>query len=169
MRKGCGHSISGINYYGKKYYYDSGHAEKRIQCISEEIRIPCSLIRQDWTNNNIKTPYFTINKCFYRDVDVSKDSIEIERDYIDESHIAFNKEQNVIYVYVKVDEVDEGKGGGKNTTYKSTHKKVNIKNKTIIERIVYIDKNKNKYIKFNKKYELLSTFKYNRKNKYYYI
>ncbi len=26
---------------------------------------------------------------------------------------------------------------------------------------------KNKFIKFNKKYESLSTFKYNRKNKYY--
>ena len=43
------------------------------------------------------------------------------------------------------------------------------KNKTIIERIIYIDNNKNKVIKFNKKYESLSTFKYNRKNKYYFI
>jgi hypothetical protein len=60
--------------------------------------------------------------------------------------------------------------GGKNKLI-STHKKVNImnKNKTIIERIIYIDNNKNKFIKLNKQYELLSNFKYNRKNKYYYI
>ena len=43
------------------------------------------------------------------------------------------------------------------------------KNKTIIERIIYIDNNKNKFIKFNKKYEPLSSFKYNKKNKYYYL
>ena len=43
------------------------------------------------------------------------------------------------------------------------------KNKTIIERTIYINKNKNKFIKFNKKYELLSNFKYNKKNKYFYM
>ena len=93
----------------------------------------------------------------------------MKKKYIDESKRFFDNE-NVVYVYVQ-DTNEDAKQGGKNTTYKSTHKKVNImnKNKTIIERIVYIDNNKNKYIKFNKKYESLSTFKYNRKNKYYYI
>ena len=167
---GCGHCISGINYQGEKYYYDSGHAEKNFNCDNESIRIPCTLTRQDWNISETEVSYFTINKCFYRDVDISKDDIKIEKDYIDESKRTFDNE-NVICVYVKVGKVDEGKEGGKNTTYKSTHKKVNImnKNKTIIERIVYIDNNKNKFIKFNKKYESLSTFKYNRKNKYYYI
>ena len=100
-------------------------------------------------------------------MDLSKDDIKIEKDIIDESQLYFDND-DIICVYVKVGKVTEG---GKNTTYKSTHKKVNImnKNKTIIERIVYIDNNKNKFIKFNKKYESLSTFKYNRKNKYYYI
>ena len=46
---------------------------------------------------------------------------------------------------------------------------LNNKTKTIIERIIYIDKNKNKFIKFNKNYEPLSNFKYNRKNKYFYM
>ena len=57
-------------------------------------------------------------------------------------------------------------GGKKN----STNKKVNIlnDNNKLIERIVYIDNDKNKFIKLNKKYELLSNFKYNRKNKVYY-
>ena len=62
--------------------------------------------------------------------------------------------------------------GGKNNTYKSIHKKVNIlnnKTKTIIERTIYIDNNKNKFIRFNKKYEPLSIFKYNRNNKYFYL
>ena len=166
-REGCGHCISAINYHGEKYYYNSGNAEKNFNCDVESIRIPCTLNRQDWNINNIKTPHFTINKCFYRNVDLSKNDIKIEKDIIDESQLYFDND-DIICVYVKVGKVTEG---GKNTTYKSTHKKVNImnKNKTIIERIVYIDNNKNKFIKFNKKYESLSTFKYNRKNKYYYI
>ena len=66
----------------------------------------------------------------------------------------------------------QGSKTGGQKIFNSTHKKVNIlnnKNKTIIERIIYIDKNKNKFIKFNKNYEPLSTFKYNRKNKYFYM
>ena len=166
--KGCGHCISGINYHGEKYYYDSGYAEKNIACGGETIEIPCTLTRQDWNISETEVSYFTINKCFYRDVDISNDDIKIEKEFIEESKRTFDNE-NIICVYVRVP--DKAMPGGKNTTYKSTHKKVNImnKNKTIIERIVYIDKNKNKFIKFNKKYEPLSTFKYNRKNKYFYM
>jgi hypothetical protein len=54
--------------------------------------------------------------------------------------------------------------GGKN-------KKINIMNnktKKIIQRVVYIDNNKNKYIRLNNKEDLLSNFKYNKKEKYYY-
>jgi hypothetical protein len=167
---GCGHCISGINYNGKKYYYDSGQAEKYITCDSESIRIPCTLTRQDWNISETEVSYFTINKCFYRDVDIYRDDIKIEKDFIDESKRTFDNE-NIICVYVKISPTEPAELRGGNNTYKSTHKKVNImnKNKTIIERIVYIDKNKNKFIKFNKKYESLSTFKYNRKNKYYFI
>jgi hypothetical protein len=170
-RTGCGHCISGINYHGKKYYYDSAYAEQKIKCDGDDIRIPCTLTRQDWNISNTEVSHFTINKCFYRDVDISNNDIRIEKDFIDESRSTFDNE-NVICVYVKVpNKKVAATSGGKNNTYKSTHKKVNImnKNKTIIERIVYIDNNKNKFIKFNKKYESLSTFKYNRKNKYYYI
>ena len=168
-REGCGHCISAIHYYGEKYYYNSGDAEKKINCDQESIRIPCTLNRQDWNINNIKTPHFIINKCFYRNVDLSKNDIKIEKDIIDESQLYFDND-DIICVYVKVDEKKAIMTGGKNKLI-STHKKVNImnKNKTIIERIIYIDNNKNKVIKFNKKYQPLSTFKYNRKNKYYYI
>jgi hypothetical protein len=54
--------------------------------------------------------------------------------------------------------------GGKN-------KKINIMNnktKKIIQRVIYIDNNKNKYIRLNNKEDLLSNFKYNKKEKYYY-
>jgi hypothetical protein len=45
--------------------------------------------------------------------------------------------------------------------YKSTHKKVNImNNEKVIERVIYIDNDKNKFIKLNKNYFQLSTFKY---------
>jgi hypothetical protein len=184
-KEGCGHCVSSIQYNGKQYYYDSGKARKTLnekgEC-ADLIRIPCSLIRQDWINplideTSIDKKHFYMNECFYRDVDVSTDFIKIEYKFEQESDALFSKEDNIISVYVKVPEgeVPDGEvaatSGGKNNTYKSTHKKVNImnKNKTIIERIVYIDKNKNKFIKFNKKYESLSTFKYNRKNKYYFI
>ena len=62
-------------------------------------------------------------------------------------------------------------GGSKtiNNRYKSTHKKVNImNNEKIIERIIHVDNNKNTFIKLNKEYLQLSTFKFNKKNKYYY-
>ena len=109
-----------------------------------------------------------MNKCFFRNVDIEKNAIHIEYKFNEEDNRVFNKQENVISVYVK----DPNITGGKNNTYKSIHKKVNIlnnKTKTIIERIIYIDKNKNKFIKFNKNYEPLSNFKYNRKNKYFYM
>jgi hypothetical protein len=64
---------------------------------------------------------------------------------------------------------------GGNNKYKSTHKKINIlnKNNKIIERTIYINDNdndiKNKFIKYNKTFKSLSDFKFNKKNKYYYI
>ena len=82
----------------------------------------------------------------------------------------FNKNENIICAYVKVSDEEAGMTGGSKNNYKSTYKKVNIMNdnKNIIERTIYINNNKNKYIKFNKKYEPLSNFKFNKKNKYYY-
>ena len=169
---GCGHCISGIHYHGKKYYYDSGHAEKNINCgKDEDIIIPCTLTRQDWNIQNTEVPNFTINKCFYRQVDVSKNNIQIEKEFIDESQRTFDND-DVICVYIKVSEDEASRtGGGSKNNYKSTNKKVNImnKNKNIIERTIYIDNNDNKNIKFNKKYEPLSNFKFNKKNKYYYM
>ena len=170
--QGCGHCVSSIHYNKIQYYYDSGGAQQVHKCDGEDIRIPCSLIRQDWVNKSIDTSidkeHFSMNKCFFRNVDIEKNAIHIEYKFNEEDNRVFNKQENVISVYVK----DPNITGGKNNTYKSIHKKVNIlnnKTKTIIERIIYIDKNKNKFIKFNKNYEPLSTFKYNRKNKYFYM
>ena len=177
VKNGCGHCICGIRYDSKKYYYDSKYAEKQIECKDKcdeiagednEIRIPCSLIQQDW--NVTDTKYFTINKCFLRNADIT--GYNIERDFISDESMYFNKNENIICAYVKVsDEEEAGRAGGYKNNYKSIHKKVNIMidNKNIIERTIYINDNKNKYIKFNKKYEPLSNFKYNKKNKYYYM
>jgi hypothetical protein len=78
--------------------------------------------------------------------------------------LIYSKDTSLIRVYVK----EVVKGGG-NNKYKSMHKKINImNNKKIIERTIYIDNNKNKFIKINKQYENLSNFKYNKKNKFYY-
>ena len=170
--QGCGHCVSSIHYNKIQYYYDSGGAQQVHKCDGEDIRIPCSLIRQDWVNKSIDTSidkeHFSMNKCFFRNVDIDKNAIHIEYKFNEEDNRVFNKQENVISVYVKEPNIT----GGKNNTYKSIHKKVNIlnnKTKTIIERIIYIDKNKNKFIKFNKNYEPLSNFKYNRKNKYFYM
>jgi hypothetical protein len=176
VKHGCGHCICGIRYDNKKYYYDSKYAEKQIECTDtcditasddNKISIPCSLIQQDW--NVTDTKYFTINKCFLRNADIK--GYNIERDFISDESMYFNKNENIICAYVKISDEEAGKiGGGSKNNYKSTHKKVNIMNdnKNIIERTIYIHNNKNKYIKFNKKYEPLSNFKFNKKNKYYY-
>ena len=116
----CGHCISGLNYHGNKYYYDSGHYEKSIVCndesSNENIRIPCTLTKQNWSIRKMELPFFTINKCFYRDVKISND-LEIEKDYLDESERTFDND-DIICVYIKVVETI----GGKNN-YKFTHKK----------------------------------------------
>ena len=172
---GCGHCISGIHYDGEQYYYDSKYSEKNIKCregtVNVDIKIPCSLIRQDW-NNSINKEYFTINKCFLRNNDIDKKGVVIEKDILSDEKMFFSKNISLIRAYIKVDaSSDETTRGGNNNKYKSTHKKVNImnKNKNINERIIYINDIKNKFIKYNKTFKPLSDFKYNKKNKYYYI
>ena len=162
---GCGHCISCIHYDNIKYYHDSRYPLHEIICNNDiNIRIPCSLIRQDW-NNNTNT-YFTTDKCFTRDADISSDAFNIEKKIMVSEQYIFSNKTNLIRVYVK--DVKDVKGGG-NNKYKSMHKKINIMNdKKIIERTIYIDNNKNKFIKINKQYENLSNFKYNKKNKFYY-
>ena len=179
---GCGHCISGIHYKGEQYYYDSKYSEQNIKCSSEDIKIPCSLIKQDWNYriDKINEKYFTINKCFLRNVDITKDALKIEKEHLSDEKMFFNKNSSLIRAYVKVDDSTTATAGGnnknknKNNKYKSTHKKINIMNKNnkIIERTIYINNNNNnnnKFIKLNKKFEQLSNFKFNKKNKYYYI
>ena len=205
--KNCGHCISGINYNGKQYYYDSAFSQMNIKCNSDNIKISCPLIQHNWIDDiNTKKKdkcLYSIKKCFYKSLDIN--SQKINKNIIDEDKRCFNNLNKIICAYIKIDKYEEPvssrtrsrtrskrkverkpedlyddlasrrsrspkspKTGGSNN-YISTHKKVNImnKNNTIIERIVYIDNNKNKYIKFNKNYELLKSFKYNKK--YYYI
>jgi hypothetical protein len=72
-------------------------------------------------------------------------------------------------IKILTSEINRYERYGGSIGYKSTHKKVNImNNEKVIERVIYIDNDKNKFIKLNKNYLQLSTFKYNKKNKYYY-
>jgi hypothetical protein len=138
---GCGHCISCIHYDNIKYYHDSRFPLQVITCNDDKnIRIPCSLIRQDW--NNHTTTYFTTDKCFSRDANISSDAFIIENKSMVSEQLIYSKDTSLIRVYVK-----EVVTGGGNNKYKSMYKKINImNNKKIIERTIYIDNNKNKFI-----------------------
>ena len=278
-KKDCGHCISGIHYDGVEYCYDSQYSLFNLKCDENDIIIPCTLIRQNWSQDIKKQELclYSIKKCFHSKTSTSYQELYKNNHYEDD--ICFNTKNKIIYAYFNTGIKYDGPSAppsyapsappsyapsappayapsapssyapsappsyapsappsyapsappsyapsappsyapsaspstlgmqlpsyapgsalpayapwsipsappsyapsappsyhtlGGNTTYKSTHKKVNImnKNKTIIERTIYIDINKNKFIKFNKNYEPLSNFKYNRKNKYFYL
>ena len=200
--KNCSHCICGIHYDGVEYCYDSQHSSINTRCRENDIIIPCTLIKQNWSHDIKKICLYSIQRCFRSEINTS--SQEVYKDLHNEDRLCFSTENDIIYAYFNTGKTYEewfepsaplasihlpssafveqsspidpnrlpmyvpsapsAVIGGINT-YKSTHKKVNImnKNKTIIERTIYIDKNKNKFIKFNKNYEPLSNFKYNRK------
>ena len=167
----CGHCISCIQYNKMQYIHDSGTIYKSINCDqtsrhTKDINISCPLIRHDWKDNLNNKNQFCTTSCIYKNTD--NESQFVYKDVIYHNRICFDNTDNIICAYIKVDPATM-KGG--NNKYKSTHKKVNIlnKNNKIIERIIHIDNNKNKFIKLNKIFQSLKSFKYNKKNKYYYI
>jgi hypothetical protein len=100
--KNCGHCITGIHYKGEQYYYNSSYIQKEIKCDEDDkIRIPCSLIKQEWkpSRGNPKS-HFCLKKCFYEDVQYNYD-FEIEKDF-SKDNVCFNLETNFIYAYVKI-------------------------------------------------------------------
>ena len=100
--KNCGHCITGIHYKGEQYYYNSSYIQKEIKCDEDDkIRIPCSLIKQEWkpSRGNTKS-HFCLKKCFYEDVQYNYD-FEIEKDF-SKDNVCFNLETNFIYAYVKI-------------------------------------------------------------------
>ena len=100
--KACSHCISGIHYEGEQYYYNSGTLYTKIKCGDDDnIKIPCSLIKQEWIpklEEKNKT-HFSLKECFYYEFKVDS-SFKIEKDF-SRDNICFNIKFNFIYAYVK--------------------------------------------------------------------
>ena len=171
---GCSHCIAGIHYNGEQYYHDSAYTDIALKCDSKLVEIPCTLIHQNWVNDIDKADtylksknypdikdlcLFNIQKCFHKLTDIT--SQNLNKNIINEYKRCFNNLYNLIYGYVKIDDnsplFSEKKQQETEIKLKSSGIKVNIMNNNkIIKRIIYLDKNKNKYIKLNKDYILLS-------------
>jgi hypothetical protein len=166
----CGHAICAITYKNEEYIYDSGIRDVDTKCGEDDIIIPCSLIKYKWKNALKENINFCVNSCLHKKT--TETSQSVYKNTLTENKLCFNNLSNIILAYIKVDVSDEITSGGNNNKYKSIHKKINIlnKNNKIIERTIYINDNiKTKFIKYNKTFKSLSDFKYNKKNKYYYI
>ena len=169
----CAHCISGIHYNGEQYYHDSGYTDLMLKCDSKFVEIPCTLIHQKWVNDIDKADtylksknyadvkdicLFNIQKCFHKTTDIT--SQNLNKNIILEDTMCFNNLFNLIYGYIKINEnssLSKEEKKEKEIKLKKSSVKVDIiNNNKIIKRIIYIDKNKNKYVKLNKDYILLS-------------
>ena len=168
----CGHCIAGIHYNGEQYYHDSGYIDLMLKCNSKYVNIPCTLIHQKWVDDIEKAEaflksknytdvedicLFNIQKCFHKITDIT--SHTLNKNIIKEDTSCFNNLFNLIYAYIKIDDTssDKKEEEKKEIKVKSSGVKVDIMNNNkLIKRIIYLDKNNNKYVKLNKDYILLS-------------
>jgi hypothetical protein len=131
----CGHCISAIHYDKKEYYYNSGSVIMGLNCPSNSniIRLPCSLIKNNWTstlNNNDNN--FCIIGCRKIDNYIPYDKlIENEISAKFSNNLCFTN-TIVRYCYVRRIPTSGGKGERKNN------------NKNLMRK-VYLDKKLNKY------------------------
>ena len=126
--KTCGHCVSAIHYNEKEYYYNSMYHLNNLQCSSDDIALPCSLLEYNWTDIIDKDKCFKLVKCKhipeYEYFDKSDYISEIIIDSSDK--ICYTSDACVNLCYVKKTAIQGGKS-----------KK--------IERKVYMDKKTNKY------------------------
>jgi hypothetical protein len=123
--------------------------EKENKEIKEkkEIKFKSSGVKVDVMNNKK-----VIKRIIYLDKNKNK-YIKFNKDYILLSNLLIK--DDIYYLNEPKKQKKEEK------KLKSSGVKVDvINNKKIIKRIIYIDENKNKYVKLNKEYELLSNLKY---------
>jgi len=131
----CGHCISAIHYDKDEYYYNSGSVIMGLNCPSNSniIRLPCSLIKNNWTstlNNNDNN--FCIIGCRKIDNYIPYDKlIENEISAKFSNNLCFTN-TIVRYCYVRKIPTSGGKGERKNN------------NKNLMRK-VYLDKKLNKY------------------------
>jgi hypothetical protein len=114
----------------------------------EEIKLKASDIKVDIINNNK-----IIKRIIYIDKNKNK-YVKLNKDYILLSDLI--KKDDIYYInQPKKKEIKP------EIKLKSSGIKIDvINNKKVIKRLIYIDKNNNKYVKLNKEYELLSNLKY---------
>ena len=97
---GCGHCICAINYNNEEYYYDSLYSIKKIYCDSDELLLPCSLIKKKWSNN-LKKFCFSLEGCNYiKDYNPFNIKMEENEIYTENSQKNCYRETDVLYCYV---------------------------------------------------------------------
>ena len=98
--KSCGHCISGIHYNNEEYYYNSQYSQLSLDCNNNIVIIPCSLIRQDWSNAILEGDNeFCLKKCYHAKL-VIDDTYHVEKD-ISTNNLCYTMNKDLIYVYVK--------------------------------------------------------------------
>jgi hypothetical protein len=156
----CCHCISAIHYNNNEYFHNSAiNTIQNYTCLyqeeDEDIKIPCSLIKQRWSDKVYKDIYYNIYKCKYIEKN-PKIELHKENKYIFEI-TTYNYRSRNVYVYIK----DTPKTSKTSMTLVSPSpslpmttggsKKINFtyNNKTY-KRTLYTSNNKH-YIIFNKK------------------
>jgi hypothetical protein len=137
--KNCAHCISAIHYDNNEYFHDSKYSTNNITCGDKEVSIPCSLIKQNWSNNIYNDICYEILKCGYIENQLSKHQIK-DKDLFQK--VCFTLTTRNTYVYVKNNPEPMTTGGSKKINY--------IYNNKTYKRTLYISNNKY-YIIINKK------------------
>jgi hypothetical protein len=108
----CCHCISAIHYNNNEYFHNSAiNTIEDHRCLFEEeeeeeveeidVNIPCSLIKQNWSDKVYKDIYYNIYKCKYSEKN-PKIELHKENKYIFEI-TTYNYRSRNVYVYIKKD------------------------------------------------------------------
>jgi hypothetical protein len=130
----CGHCICALHYDKKEYYYDSGYFIDDLKCDRDDIELPCSLIKQNWTQSitNGENSFCTL-PCRKIDNHITPKMLKKQQISTKYSNKLCYTNENIIYCYVNKEILHGGKG------------KNNINRNTNVTRKVYFDKKLNKY------------------------
>jgi hypothetical protein len=132
----CGHSLCALHYNNEEYYYDSRYIVTNLTCGSDEIQLPCSLIKKKWTTTlRNEKKIFCIDPCTMLDNYITHEMVEKKQITTRRSENLCYTYENIVYCYVKKNSsMVEGGSKGKNTN----------KNKNVTRK-VHFDKKLNKY------------------------
>jgi len=99
----CKHCVSGIHYNKEQYYYNSGYSVSDISCDKDKIRIPCSLIKQEWKKISKTDSCYSLKKCGYDNKIIDEPDDDAFKIILNTSkdNMCFKNSNNVIYCYVK--------------------------------------------------------------------